>query len=189
MIVAVPSGASSQLSTPPKQLEVVVVRSMAWFVILAGSLASISAPRLDAQEKTRETKASAVPESAQPPAGLCRVWLANVPASQQPAATDCATAIKNRPANARVLFGDLRSDTAKPHQKASPASPASPAPAAQRTDSRPHRAADPPRRFDTSPGIPSHSNPNQTAGGVRSVNATTTVPHPPSADTGRKRRP
>jgi hypothetical protein len=177
------------LSTPPKQLEVVVVRSMAWFVILASSLASISAPRLDAQEKTRETKTSAVPESAQPPAGLCRVWLANVPASQQPAATDCATAIKNRPANARVLFGDLRNDTAKPHQKASPAGPAAPAPATQRTDSRPKAAADPPRRFDTSPGIPSHSNPNQTAGSVRPVNATTTVTHPPSADTGRKRRP
>jgi len=163
-----------------------VVRSMAWLVILAGSLASISAPRLDAQEKTRETKASPVPESAQPPAGLCRVWLANVPASQQPAATDCATAIKNRPANARVLFGDLRSDTAKAHQKGSPASTA---PSTQRTDNRPHRPADPPRHFDSSPGIPSHPNPNQTAGGVRTVNATTAVTHPPSADTGRKRRP
>ncbi len=160
-----------------------MVRLTAWFVFLTSSLASISAPRLDAQEKSREMKASPVPESAQPPAGLCRVWLANVPASQQPAATDCATAIKNRPANARVLFGDLRSDTAKAHQKASAA------PSTQRTDNRPHRPADPPRRFDSAPGIPSHPNPNQTAGGVRTVNATTTVTPPPSADTGRKRRP
>ena len=158
-------------------------RSMVRFVLVAGSLASLSAVRLSAQEKPRDTKASPVPESAQPPAGLCRVWLANVPASQQPAATDCATAIKNRPANARVLFGDLRGDTAKAHQKGSPA------PAAQRTAAAPHRAADPPHHFDASPGIPNRPSPNAAGGGVRPVNSTTTVTHPPSADTGRKRRP
>jgi hypothetical protein len=167
-----------------------VFRSIRRFVLLAGSLASISTVQLGAQEKARETKASPVPESAQPPAGLCRVWLANVPARQQPAATDCATAIKNRPANARVLFGDLRGDPAKPHQKGSPAPSAQRTIVApRRTADPPRRTADPPRRFDTSPGIPPRSNRDESAGGVRPVNSTTRVTRPPTADTGRKRRP
>jgi hypothetical protein len=162
----------------------VVFRSIARFVVFAGSLSFLGALRLGAQESTRQAKtADPVPESAQPPAGLCRVWLANVPASQQPAATDCATAIKNRPANARVLFGDLSGDDPKAPRKGSSA------PAAQRTTRWPMRMADPARRFDTGPGIPNRPNRNEGAGGVRPVNATAPAPRRPSADSGRNHRP
>ena len=65
---------------------------------------------LGAQDRTRETNALAVPVSAMPPAGLCRVWLKDVPAMQQPAPTDCAVAIRKRPPTAQVLFGEPRSD-------------------------------------------------------------------------------
>jgi len=134
---------------------------------------------MGAQEKsTKEAKAaSTVPQSAQPPAGMCRVWLENVPASQQPAPTDCATAIKNRPANARVVFGTQKEDTEKAAQKT-----ATPAPN--------HPTASP-HRFDTGPGIPNHPNPdrtNQGVGGVRPVNSTTPLRRP-STDSGAKRRP
>jgi hypothetical protein len=133
---------------------------------------------MGAQEKsTKETKASAVPQSAQPPAGMCRVWLENVPASQQPAPTDCATAIKNRPTNARVVFGTPKEDADKAAQKAA-------TPPANRPVASPHR-------FDTGPGIPNHpsqDHPNQGAGGIHPVNSTTPVRRP-SSDSGQKRRP
>jgi hypothetical protein len=151
----------------------VVVRSLVRIVCIAGSMASLCAlPALAQEKSTKDTKAAnPVPESAQPPAGLCRVWLDNVPASQQPAPTDCATAIRNRPSNGRLLFGDLRDEAAKPPQ---------------------NHAVDAPRRFDTSPGIPSHQSENVVrqneaggvhqleAGGVHPVNATVTRPSPDS---------
>ncbi|HEV8409938.1 MAG TPA: hypothetical protein VGQ30_05470 [Gemmatimonadaceae bacterium] len=155
-------------------------------------MASLAALPVGAQEKsTKETKAASnVPESAQPPAGMCRVWLENVPASQQPAPTDCATAIKNRPNNARLVFGNLKDEAAKPPQKATTAQPST-----SRTNGLPTRTADPPRRFDTGPGIPNTrteqrqntgmSNANG-AGGVRPVNSTITKP---SSDSAPKRRP
>lgn len=159
-------------------------RSLVRVLCLAGSLASLIALPMGAQEKsTKETKAaSTVPQSAQPPAGMCRVWLENVPASQQPAPTDCATAIKNRPTNARVVFGTQKEDVDKAAQKAA---------ALQQN----HPAASP-HRFDTGPGIPNHSNPdhsnserpNQGAGGVRPVNSIRPASRP-STDSGAKRRP
>ncbi len=132
---------------------------------------------MGAQEKsTKETKAaSTVPQSAQPPAGMCRVWLENVPASQQPAPTDCATAIKNRPANARVVFGTQKEEGEKTVQKTATPPPNRPSP----------------HRFDTGPGIPNHPNPerpNQGPGGVRPVNSTTPLSRP-STDSGAKRHP
>src|ERR1019366_9066645 len=173
MIVAVPKGASSHSRRPPKNLEVVVFRPLIRVLFLGGSLASLAALPLGAQEKsTREPKAASnVPQSAQPPAGLCRVWLENVPAGQQPAPTDCATAIKNRPNNARSVFGVLSEEPAKPPQKAASAPPN------QRTNGWPNRLADPPRRSDMSPGIPAHpaESRQNDGGGVRQVNATTPV--------------
>jgi hypothetical protein len=168
-------------------LEVVVFRSFVRVLCLAGSLASLAAHPLGAQEKSaRETKAASnVPESAQPPAGLCRVWLDNVPASQQPAPTDCATAIKNRPASAHLLFGNLKDEVAKVPQKPAAVQPANP-----RTNGWQSRPSDS-HRFDTGPGIPSHQaepRPNDGAGGVHPVSATTTVVRPTS-DSGPKRRP
>ena len=139
-------------------------RSLARGVSLVGSVAVLCALPLSAQEKpTKETKEAAVPQSAQPPAGLCRVWLNDVPAGQQPAATDCASAIKNRPLNARVVFGNLKDEAVKA----------------------------PPRRFDTSPGIPTRPNVNASESrAVRPVNATVTTVRPPTPDSGRKvRRP
>jgi hypothetical protein len=146
---------------------------------------------MGAQEKsTKETKAASnVPESAQPPAGMCRVWLENVPASQQPAPTDCATAIKNRPNNARIVFGNLKDEAAKPPQKATTAQPST-----SRTNGLPTRPADPPRRFDTGPGFPNTRTEQRQnegangAGGVRPVNSTMPAPKS-SADSAPKRRP
>ena len=162
-------------------------RSSIRVLCFAGSLASFAALPLGAQEKsTKETKAaSPVPQSAQPPAGLCRVWLENVPASQQPAPTDCATAIKNRPNNARVVFGNLSEEAAKPQQKTTTAAPAS-----SRANGWTNRVADPPRRFDTSPGIPNQpaESRQNDVGGVRPVRATAPVVRP-SSDSGPKRRP
>ena len=61
-----------------------------------------------AQDRSQDTKSSTVPESAMPPAGMCRVWLRDVPEHQQPAPTDCAAAIRTMPRDAMVLFGDLK---------------------------------------------------------------------------------
>jgi hypothetical protein len=173
-------------------LEVVVVRSTVRILCLAGSLASLAALPLGAQEKsTKETKAAnTVPQSAQPPAGLCRVWLENVPASQQPAPTDCATAIKNRPQNAKIVFGNLRDEAAKPPQKSNTA------PSQNRISGWPVRQGDPPRRFDASPGIPNRAPEVRAetrtadgAGGVHPVGSTAPVIRPPTTDSGAKRRP
>lgn len=148
---------------------------------LAGSVASFAALPLGAQERgTKETKAASVPQSAQPPAGLCRVWLENVPASQQPAPTDCATAIKNRPNNARVVFGNLKDEAAKAPPKTAST------PQGNRTNGWPNRASEQPHHFDAGPGIPSHQ--GEGANGVRPVNSTMPAARP-SADSGRKRRP
>ena len=69
---------------------------------------SLLAPMLAAQDKSKDTKATSVPESAMPPAGMCRLWLPDVPERQQPAPTDCSTAIRTMPREAMVLFGDLQ---------------------------------------------------------------------------------
>ena len=62
----------------------------------------LAAQPLGAQERKDE----AIPKSAMPPAGMCRVWLDNVAAAQQPAPTDCSTAVKNSPGSgARLIFG------------------------------------------------------------------------------------
>jgi hypothetical protein len=152
----------------------VVLRSTVRILCLAGSLASLAALPLGAQEKsTKETKATnIVPQSAQPPAGLCRVWLPNVPASQQPAPTDCATAIKNRPQNATLVFGNLRDEAAKPPQKSNIA------PSQSRISGWPN----PSRHFDASPQRASD-------GGVRPVGETAPAVRQPSSDSGPKRRP
>jgi hypothetical protein len=177
-------------------LEVVVFRPSVRVLCLAGSLASITAlllgtplgTPLGAQEKSsRETKAANnVPQSAQPPAGLCRVWLENVPAGQQPAPTDCATAIKNRPQNARIVFGNLQDEAAKPQQKTLVS------PSSNRISGWPNRQSEPARRFDNSPGVPSHpseTRANDGAGGVHPVASTVPVVRPPTSDSGPKRRP
>jgi hypothetical protein len=169
------------------RLEVVVFRTVR-ILCLAGSLAFLAALPLSAQEKsTKETKAaSTVPQSAEPPVGLCRVWLENVPASQQPAPTDCATAIKNRPNNARVVFGNLKDDALKAPSKSTTSSPST-----NRTNGWPNRPVDPPHRFDTSPGFPGRaadSRQPDARGGVRPVTATMPVIRP-STDSNSKRRP
>ncbi len=190
MIVAVPEGASSVVGARRKLLEVLVFRLIVRALSLAGAAATLCVLPLSAQDKPgKETKEPAVPQSAQPPAGLCRVWLENVPASQQPAATDCVTAIKNRPLNARVVFGNLRDEAAKAAPNGISQS------AAQRTSGWPARSNGNPRRFDRSPGFPSRTNLNQTAGpnesrSVHTVNATVPAPRPTTPDSGRKvRRP
>ena len=165
-----------------------MVRSTFRVLCLAGSLATLAALPLGAQEKsTKETKATnSVPQSAQPPAGLCRVWLENVPASQQPAPTDCATAIKNRPQNARIVFGNLKDEAAKAPQKSNAA------PSQSRISGWPNRQGEPPRRFDTGPAVSGRSSETRTAdgqGGVRPAGSTAPVIRPPSSDSGPKRRP
>lgn len=77
-------------------------------VRVAVAALSLMAPMLAAQDKPKDTKAVSVPESAMPPAGMCRLWLPDVPERQQPAPTDCATAIRTMPRDAMVLFGDLK---------------------------------------------------------------------------------
>lgn len=79
-------------------------------VVALGLVAAVS-PRLAAQDSATRARIAvkdtgAVPVSARPPAGMCRIWLDDVPVSQQPAPTDCATAVRNRPPKGRVVFGD-----------------------------------------------------------------------------------
>lgn len=86
-----------------------MIRLFARVAIVAGSFGAIlalPAGSLGAQEKPKEDR-NAVPSTAIPPKGMCRLWLKDVAAAQQPAATDCATAIKSRPQNAMIIFGDL----------------------------------------------------------------------------------
>ena len=146
-------------------------RSSVRILFLASSLAALAALPLSGQEtSTRETKAAnAVPKSAQPPAGLCQVWLENVPVGQQPAPTDCATAIKNRPNNARIVFGKLTEETAKTPPKTAVS------PSTGRQSGWTNHLSDPPRQGDG-------------AAGVHPVNSTMPAVRPTS-DSGRKRRP
>ncbi len=72
-------------------------------LMLALAASAEAQGRKPAQKVQREAE---VPESARPPAGMCRIWLDDVPAAQQPAPTDCASAVRNRPAKGRVIFGD-----------------------------------------------------------------------------------
>ena len=151
-------------------------------VLCVAALTSLAALPMGAQEKgSKETKpGNNVPESAQPPAGMCRVWLENVPASQQPAPTDCATAIKNRPNNARVVFGNLKDEAAKPPQRAGSTAPPG------RTETPQSRPVERQHNFDTGPGIPVHTRPNEGGSGVRPVSSTVPAGRP-SADSGRHR--
>ncbi len=78
------------------------------FVIAAYALAfavvMVSMPSVARAQKERD---DAIPKSAWPAAGLCRVWLKDVASAQQPAPTDCGTALRNPPSSATVLFGDM----------------------------------------------------------------------------------
>jgi hypothetical protein len=152
-----------------------VFRSWIRVVCLAGSLVAAVALPLSGQETgTKEPKAaSSVPKSAQPPAGLCQVWLENVPVSQQPAPTDCATAIKNRPNNARIVFGKLSEEPQKAQAKSTTAP--SIAPSTGRSNGWTNRLADPPRQGDG-------------ASGVHAVISTMPAVRP-TPDSGPKRRP
>jgi hypothetical protein len=164
-----------------------VVFSSSARVLCVAALTSLGVIPLGAQERgSKETKpGNNVPESAQPPAGLCRVWLENVPASQQPAPTDCATAIKNRPNNARVVFGNLKDEAAKPPQKGSAVPQGNHAEAPP--NRQPEHPAERPHRFDTGPGFPSRAN-DGGRDGVRPVNSTMPARRP-SSDSGGRRRP
>lgn len=77
-------------------------------VMAAVTAVLVMAPGAMAQDKPKVIKPADIPESAFPPAGMCRVWLADVAERQQPAPTDCATAIRTMPRDATVLFGDLK---------------------------------------------------------------------------------
>lgn len=77
-------------------------------VMAAVTAMLVMAPAAMAQDKPKVIKPSDIPESAFPPVGMCRIWLADVAERQQPAPTDCATAIRTMPRDATVLFGDLK---------------------------------------------------------------------------------
>ncbi len=77
-------------------------------VMAAVTAVLVLAPAAMAQDKPKVIKPSDIPESAFPPVGMCRIWLADVAERQQPAPTDCATAIRTMPRDATVLFGDLK---------------------------------------------------------------------------------
>jgi len=92
-------------------LEVVLVRGSIRAALAAAVMVGLAAPvgRLQAAAQDRsQDRAQTAPESAMPPAGMCRVWLRDVPERQQPAPTDCSTAIRTLPRDATVLFGDLK---------------------------------------------------------------------------------
>jgi hypothetical protein len=72
-------------------------------LLALGSLLSGSAA---AQGAARDS----VPPEYIPPAGLCRIWLANVPPAQQPAPVECAVAVRNRPSSGRVIYGPSKDD-------------------------------------------------------------------------------
>lgn len=92
----------------------VVNSRMGWITLMAvAALAGAPAPaegqtpppvRSLAPMSKKEPARVTVPQSHLPPAGMCRIWIANVPPAQQPAPTDCASAIRNRPSNGRVIF-------------------------------------------------------------------------------------
>lgn len=74
-------------------------------LIAVTAAAVLVAPVLAAQGKPKEEQEVAIPESAWPPDGMCRVWLRDVPERQQPAPTDCVTALRTRPRDATLLMG------------------------------------------------------------------------------------
>ncbi len=90
------------------------VLSTIGMIVSVGMPAAAQRQQATPKESAKDSsKSAAIPTSARPPKGMCRVWIDGVPAAQQPAATDCPTAIKNRPANAHVIFGDESADTSK----------------------------------------------------------------------------
>lgn len=74
------------------------------FVITAFAAMCVAMPSVARAQKERD---DAIPKTAWPAAGLCRVWLKDVAPAQQPAPTDCGSALRNPPASATVLFGDM----------------------------------------------------------------------------------
>lgn len=89
-------------------LEGVLVRGNVRAALTASLLLAPFGTLQATQDQQQDTKASTIPESAMPPAGMCRVWLKDVPERQQPAPTDCVSAIRTVPRDAMVLFGDLK---------------------------------------------------------------------------------
>lgn len=83
---------------------------------------AFAAPVL-AQGKPAEKEAAdvVIPETAWPPAGMCRVWLRDVPERQQPAPTDCVTALRSRPRDATLLMGEPIQDARRLLQVLAPA--------------------------------------------------------------------
>jgi hypothetical protein len=74
------------------------------FLIVAFAVMCVSIPSVARAQKERD---DAIPKTAWPAAGLCRVWLKDVAPAQQPAPTDCGAALRNPPSSATVLFGDM----------------------------------------------------------------------------------
>ncbi|MDA1080143.1 MAG: hypothetical protein O2973_00485 [Gemmatimonadetes bacterium] len=83
-------------------------------IIAASAAAVLMAPSVMAQGKPADEQEVAIPVSAMPPEGMCRLWLLDVPERQQPAPTDCATALRTRPRNAKLLFGNLSEEAKQP---------------------------------------------------------------------------
>ena len=77
----------------------VITASAAAFAVMCLSMPSVA--------RAQKERDDAIPKSAWPAAGLCRVWLKDVAPAQQPAPADCGTALRNPPATATVLFGDM----------------------------------------------------------------------------------
>ena len=109
-------------------------------------LALVTAPiAVSAQGRRRPTPPPTIPAQLMPPAGKCRIWMANVAPAQQPAPTDCQTALRQKPSNGTVIFGPT------PRARATARFEAKPAP---RADTRARTTKVPPRdsvRRDTVP--------------------------------------
>ena len=91
--------------------------------VLAGVAVACATPALAAQGKPPEKEPAdiMIPETAWPPAGMCRVWLRDVPERQQPAPTDCVTALRTRPRDATLLMGEPINDARRLLQVLAPA--------------------------------------------------------------------
>lgn len=105
MIVTAPAGRGVFRERFGSIWRLKLVRSNVMAAVTAGLVMASAAM---AQDKPKVIKPSDIPESAFPPVGMCRIWLADVAERQQPAPTDCATAIRTMPRDATVLFGDLK---------------------------------------------------------------------------------
>lgn len=90
--------------------------------VLVGVAMVFAVPVL-AQGRPAEKEAAdiVIPETAWPPAGMCRVWLRDVPERQQPAPTDCVTALRTRPRDATLLMGEPIQDARRLQQVLAPA--------------------------------------------------------------------